>query len=45
MSRRIFLPDEATAIGRLSVSTFAWYQFSREANTEGLREAYARSRS
>lgn len=28
----------------LSVSTFAWYQFSREANTEGLRQAYALSK-
>jgi len=30
------------AIPRLSVTTFAWYQFSREANTEGLRRAYFR---
>jgi hypothetical protein len=27
---------------RLTVSVFAWYQFSREANTEGLRRAYCR---
>jgi hypothetical protein len=27
---------------RLSVAVFAWYQFSREANSEGLRRAYAR---
>lgn len=26
---------------RLSVSVFAWYQFSREGNSEGLRRAYA----
>jgi len=25
---------------RLSVAVFAWYQFSREGNTEGLRRAY-----
>lgn len=28
---------------RLSQSTFAWYQFSREGNSEGLRRAYSRS--
>ena len=28
----------------LSVSVFAWYQFSREGNSEGLRRAYSRSR-
>jgi len=27
---------------RLTVSVFAWYQFSREGNTEGLRRAYCR---
>jgi hypothetical protein len=27
---------------RLSVSVFAWYQFSREGNTTGLRQAYTR---
>jgi len=27
---------------RLSVSVFAWYQFSREGNAEGLRRAYIR---
>lgn len=27
---------------RLGVSVFAWYQFSREANSEGLRRAYTR---
>lgn len=29
-------------LGRLGVATFAWYQFSREGNTEGLRKALAR---
>jgi len=28
---------------RLSVSVFAWYQFSREGNSAGLRRAYART--
>ena len=32
---------KAGDVRRLSVSTFAWYQFSREANTEGLRQAYS----
>ncbi len=27
---------------RLSVAVFAWYQFSREGNSQGLRRAYAR---
>lgn len=27
---------------RLSIHIFAWYQFSREANAQGLRQAYAR---
>jgi hypothetical protein len=30
------------AFRELSVSVFAWYQFSREANSMGLRRAYAR---
>ncbi|MBE7503616.1 MAG: RNA-directed DNA polymerase [Verrucomicrobiales bacterium] len=29
-------------LSRLTQSVFAWYQFSREANSEGLRRAYAR---
>ena len=29
---------------RLSTAVFAWYQFSREGNSEGLRRAYARKR-
>ena len=29
-------------VGRLGASIFAWYQFSREANSEGLRRAYMR---
>jgi hypothetical protein len=29
---------------RLTQSVFAWYQFSREANREGLRRAYTRFR-
>ena len=29
---------------RLTLSVFAWYQFSREGNTQGLRQAYARGR-
>ncbi len=28
-------------MARLSVSTFAWYQFSREANSEGLRQSWS----
>ncbi len=31
--------------GRLTVSVLAWYQFSREANTGGLRRAYCRWRT
>jgi hypothetical protein len=27
---------------KLTQSVFAWYQFSREANSRGLRRAYAR---
>jgi len=30
---------------RLSVTTFSWYQFSREANSTGLRRAYSRRSS
>ena len=33
---------EAKDARRLSVAVFAWYQFSREGNTAGLRRAYAR---
>jgi hypothetical protein len=29
-------------LARLSVGVFAWYQFSREGNSQGLRRAYAR---
>ena len=29
---------------RLSIAVFAWYQFSREGNSEGLRRAYAHRR-
>ena len=29
---------------RLSTAVFAWYQFSREGNSEGLRRAYVRKR-
>lgn len=29
---------------RLTQSTFAWYQFSREANSKGLRQAWSRHR-
>jgi hypothetical protein len=29
-------------LARLTASVFAWYQFSREGNSEGLRRAYAR---
>lgn len=29
-------------LARLSVSVFAWYQFGREGNSQGLRKAYAR---
>jgi hypothetical protein len=29
-------------LGRLGASVFAWYRFSREGNTAGLRRAYAR---
>jgi hypothetical protein len=29
-------------LARLTVSIFAWYQFSREGNSEGLRRAYVR---
>ena len=29
-------------LGRLSAVVFAWYQFSREGNTAGLRRAYVR---
>jgi len=29
-------------LARLSVVVFAWYQFSREGNTAGLRRAYVR---
>lgn len=31
-------------IPELSLATFSWYQFSREANSEGLRQAYSRPR-
>jgi len=34
----------ADNIRKLSVTVHAWYQFSREANSEGLRRAYARKR-
>jgi len=30
--------------GSLAASVFAWYQFTREANSEGLRRAYTRPR-
>jgi len=33
---------ERRDMARLTVSVFAWYQFSREGNSEGLRRAYLR---
>jgi hypothetical protein len=33
---------ERRDLTRLSVSVFAWYQFSREGTAEGLRRAYIR---
>ncbi len=32
---------ESGDVRRLSISVFAWYQFSREANSTGLRRAYS----
>ncbi len=40
--RRYRLAARPAAIPQLSRSIFAWYQFSREGNSEGLRRAYAR---
>lgn len=36
---------EAKALRRLTQCVFAWYQFSREGNSQGLRRAYAISRT
>jgi len=40
--RRRRLLARARDFRRLTRSVFAWYQFSREANSEGLRQAYIR---
>ncbi len=32
-------------VRRLSVAVFSWYQFSREANSEGLRKAWSEARA
>jgi len=42
-ARRYVLHRERRMI-ELGVCVFAWYQFSREGNSEGLRRAYARWR-
>ena len=39
------LLDRSKDFSRLSTAVFAWYQFSREGNTEGLRRAYGRRRN
>lgn len=38
--RRARLWQEGEGLAQVSASVFAWYQFSREGNTEGLRQAY-----
>ena len=43
-ARRRSLVKSKEALSRLSELVFAWYQFSREGNTVGLRRAYARRR-
>jgi hypothetical protein len=40
-ARRAHLFRVKAPLARLSAAVFAWYQFSREGNTEGLRRAYA----
>jgi hypothetical protein len=40
-ARRTHFARPGAALARLSVAVYAWYQFSREGNTEGLRRAYA----
>jgi len=39
---RRYLLHRENRIRDLSLAVFSWYQFSREANSEGLRRAYAR---
>ncbi len=39
--RRAHLFRVKAPLARLSAAVFAWYQFSREGNTEGLRRAYS----
>jgi hypothetical protein len=38
--RRARLWKDGERLQKLSQSVFAWYQFSREGNSEGLRQAY-----
>jgi hypothetical protein len=40
-ARRAHFSKVKAPLARLSAGVFAWYQFSREGNTEGLRRAYA----
>ena len=40
-ARRTRLFHTKAPLSRVSAGVFAWYQFSREGNTEGLRRAYA----
>jgi RNA-directed DNA polymerase len=40
-TRRAHFAKVKAPLARLSATVFAWYQFSREGNTEGLRRAYA----
>ena len=42
--RRRFCLMNAKDYGRLTRSVFAWYQFSREGNSAGLKRAYSRPR-
>lgn len=40
-ARRTHFARPGPSLARLSAAVFAWYQFSREGNSEGLRRAYA----
>ncbi len=41
-ARRSSMKQRGEPMASISKSIFAWYQFSREGNTEGLRRAYCR---
>ena len=41
-ARRLRLTQEDAPWAQVSAAIFAWYQFSQEGNTAGLRQAYAR---